>query len=83
MENSVRNRTLKGAEKIGNLLTFIIIGRCLPIVIPFKLLQTYEVGIIIHNLQVTEFQVRGGAKIQTQVSLLPKSTNFSPQGKRK
>lgn len=34
----------EGQTKTGNLLTLIMIGRCSPIVIPFKLLQTYDVG---------------------------------------
>lgn len=32
----------KGAEKTGNVLTFIITGRCLLIVIPLKLLQKFR-----------------------------------------
>lgn len=41
----------KGAEKTRNVQTFIIAGRCLLIVIPFKLLKTEEVGIVTHNLR--------------------------------
>lgn len=54
-----------------------IIGSCLLIVFPFKLLQTYEVSIVISNLQVTKSQVSGGIRIQIQVSLLPKSIHVS------
>lgn len=42
----------KGAEETRNVQTFIMIGRCLLIVFPFKLLKTYEAGIVTHNLQV-------------------------------